>query len=238
MTHLATVDRVLDARSLSAPAATAEALLRFDALSPGERFVFVAANDGFELLSRLQAERRGLFEWSLLEAGPSFWRAEVARREAPAGSQRDVLEALAWDHDRLDALEDAAFRARQAGDLQSASDLYGEFSVGLRRHMGFEEDLLFPAFEAASGMPPTAGPTAVMRSEHREIQDLLDRIASGIGHAAADVDPLRSRFHAVLGDHNLKEEHVLYPGTDDLLGPEGADKLVRQIQGYRMPARG
>lgn len=238
MTHLATVDRVLDARALPAAAATVEALLRFDALSPGERFVFVAADGGFELLRELQAERAGLFEWSLLEAGPSAWRTEIARREAPAGSRRDILEALAWDHDRLDALEDAAFRARESGDLQSAFDLYAEFSVGLRRHIGFEEDLLFPAFEAASGMPSTAGPTAVMRSEHREIQDLLDRIASGIGDAAADVDPLRSRFHAVLGDHNLKEEHVLYPGTDDLLGPEDADKLVRQIQGYRMPARG
>jgi regulator of cell morphogenesis and NO signaling len=236
MTHMVTVDRVLDARALPAAAATAAALSRFDALSPGEKFVLVATAGGLELLKRLQAERAGLFEWSLLESGPSVWRIEIARREAPAGAKRDILEALAWDHDRLDALEDAAFRARAFGDLQSAFDLYEEFSVGLRRHIGFEEDLLFPAFEAASGMPPTAGPTAVMRAEHREIQDLLDRIASGMGDAAADVDGLRSRFHAVLGDHNLKEEQVLYPGTDDLLGPEKADRLVRQIQGYGIGA--
>ena len=236
MTHMVTVDRVLDARALAPAAASAEALSRFDALSPGERFVLVAPDRGFELLRRLQAERAGLFEWSPLESGPPAWRTEIARRQAPVGSKRSVLEALAWDHDRLDALEEAAFRVRKAGDLQAAFDLYTEFSVGLRRHIGFEEDVLFPAFESASGMPATAGPTAVMRAEHREIQDLLDGIASGIGDAAADVDGLRSRFHAVLGDHNLKEEHVLYPGADDLLGPENADRLVRQIQSYGIGA--
>jgi uncharacterized protein (DUF2249 family)/hemerythrin superfamily protein len=236
MTHLVTADRMLDARGLSADEITAEVLLRLDALLPGERFVLVASDRGFELLRKLQAERAGLFEWSPLESGPPVWRTEIARREAPRGSKRNVLEALAWDHDRLDALEQAAFRLRASGDFPSAFDLYAEFSVGLRRHIGFEEDLLFPAFEAASGMPPTAGPTAVMRSEHREILDLLDRIASGMGDAAADVEPLRARFHAVLGDHNLKEEHVLYPGTDEMLGPDSADRLVRQVQGYGVGA--
>ncbi len=143
-----------------------------------------------------------------------------------------MMEALSWDHDRLDALEEAAFRARAAGALQEAFNLYAEFAVGLRRHIGFEEELLFPAFEVASGMPPSAGPTAVMRAEHREIRELLDQIAGEIGNAAAPVESLRRSFHAVLGDHNLKEEHVLYPGTDQLLGPEEADRLVRSIQSY------
>lgn len=232
MAHLVTAERTLDVRGLPASAATAEALARFDALSPGERFVLVGADAGAEVLRRLQVERVGLYEWSPLEAGPTVWRTEIARRDAASGSSRRVLEALAWDHDRLDALEDAAFRAREAGDLQAAFDLYAEFSVGLKRHIGFEEDLLFPSFEAASGMSRAAGPTAVMRAEHREILELLERIGAGIGDAAAPVDPLRNAFHALLGDHNLKEEHVLYPGTDELLGREKADRLVREIQSY------
>ena len=232
MTHLVTAERVLDVRPLSREAQVAEALSRFDSLSPGERFVLVSKEACPDLLRRLQAERSGLFEWSPLEAGPSIFRTEIARRETPAGGQRRVNEALSWDHDRLDALEDAAFRARAGGDLPEAFDLYAEFAVGLRRHIGFEEDLLFPAFEAASGMPPSAGPTAVMRAEHREILELLDQISSGIGDAAASLDALRRSFHAVLGDHNLKEERVLYPGTDQLLGVEQTDRLVRNIQSY------
>jgi uncharacterized protein (DUF2249 family)/hemerythrin-like domain-containing protein len=232
MTDLAKAERALDTSALAAASAAAEALDRFDALEPGERFILSGTDDGAEVLRRLQAERIGLFEWSPLEAGPSVWRTEIARRDRPAGAARQVLEALAWDHDRLDALEQAAFRARESGDLPAAIDLFEEFAVGLRRHIGFEEALLFPAFEDATGTPPTAGPTAVMRAEHREIEELLDRIAAGIGDSATSLEPLRAAFHSVLGDHNFKEEQVLYPGTDQLLGPMRADRLVRAIQSY------
>ena len=232
MTHLATAERVLDARVLPPETRPDEALARFDALAPGERFVLVLGDAGLEVLGRLQAKRPGRFEWSLLKTGPSVWRVEVSRRDDAAGTTRQVLEALAWDHDRLDALEEAAFRARESGDFPAAFDLYAEFCVGLRRHIGFEEEVLFPVFEAASGMPADAGPTAVMRAEHREIRELMDQIAAGIGDAAAPVETPRAMLHAALHEHNLKEEHVLYPSTDALLGPEAADRLVARIQAY------
>jgi uncharacterized protein (DUF2249 family) len=232
MTHLVTADRVLDVCPLASEARAAEALSHFDSLSPGERFVLISKDACPDVLRRLQTERGGLFEWSPLELGPSIFRTEIARREASAGEPRGIDEALSWDHDRLDALEEAAFQARADGDFTAAFDLYGEFAIGLRRHIGFEERLLFPAFEAASGMSPSAGPTAVMRAEHEEILDLLERIAAGIGDAAESLDALRRNFHAVLGDHNLKEEHVLYPGTDQLLGAAESDRLVRKIQSY------
>jgi hemerythrin superfamily protein len=71
-----------------------------------------------------------------------------------------------------------------------------------------------------------------MRVEHREIQELLQRIEAGIGDSASPVEDLRRRFHAVLGDHNIKEEEVLYPGTDEILGAEEADRLVARIQRF------
>lgn len=232
MTHLVTAERSLDVRGRSAEDAAAEALAWFDALGPAERFVLTSGDSGGETLRRLQAARPGAFEWSPLQAGPPAWRIEISRSEASRAPARGVNEALAWDHDRLEDLEAAAFRARAEGDLAAAFDLYAEFAFGLRRHIGFEEDLLFPAFEAATGMPPTAGPTGVMRAEHREILRLLGEIELGIGDAAAPVAALRASFHAVLGEHNVKEEQVLYPATDDALGSEGADGLVRRIQRY------
>jgi len=36
----------------------------------------------------------------------------------------------------------------------------------------------------------------------------------------------------VLGDHNVKEKEVLYPGADEMLGAEEADRLVAKIQKY------
>src|SRR5262245_24577105 len=173
MAHLATAEPALDVREKSPESAAAEVLDRFDALDPGDRLVLIGGDPGVETLRRLQAERPGAFEWSPLGFGPPSWRTEIAKRDFSRPKARGVLEALSWDHARLDALEAAAFGARSEGDFPAAFDIYAEFALGLRRHIGFEEDLLFPAFESKTGMPPTAGPTAVMRMEHREIERLL-----------------------------------------------------------------
>lgn len=232
MTITIKAGKPLDLRGLLSAERSAQALACFDALAPGERLVLVSGDAGSELLRCLQAERHGLFEWSVLETGPAIWRMEVARRAGPGAELRGVSEALSWDHDRLDALETAAFEKRASGDLQLASRLYAEFSAGLKRHIGFEEQLLFPAFEEKTGMPSTAGPTAVMRAEHREIEGLLARIEAEIADAAADVESLRRSLHAVLEGHNLKEEQILYPTTDRLLGGREADRLVERIQRF------
>ncbi len=225
-------EKSLDLRGLSSAERVPRALSCFDALAPEETVVLVSGDVAGDVLGRLQAQRRGLFEWSLLTPGPAIWRIELARRAGTTTPLRGINEALSWDHDRLDALEEAAFRKRAAGDLRSAEELYAEFAAGLKRHIGFEEELLFPAFEQRTGFPPTAGPTAVMRAEHREIRELLDRIEAGIADAAAPVEELRRRFHDVLGEHNFKEEEVLYAGTDELLGAEEADRLVARIQEF------
>lgn len=232
MTTIATADTLLDLRGLSSDERTSRALAAFDSLVPEERLVLLSGDAAGGLLRRLQEERRGLFEWSVLTAGPPVWRIELTRRAGTLGAPRGIDEALSWDHDRLDALEATAFLKREQGDLTSASDLYAAFAAGLRRHIGFEEQILFPAFEGASGMTPAVGPTAVMRTEHREIESLLGSIEAGIGDAASPAEELRRRFHAVLGEHNLKEEEILYPMSDGFLGEEEADRLVEQIQRF------
>ncbi len=227
-----TTEEVLDLDTVALAERPERALAAFDRLVPGETLMVIASDAGGELLLRLQTERRGRFEWSLLRPGPPSWTIAIARREAPLGAAREINEALAWDHDRLDALETEAFRKRSEGDLRSAGEIYAVFAAGLRRHIAFEEQILFPAFETTSGMPPTAGPTAVMRAEHREIEDLIGRIEAGIAQKDAPVDQLRRSLHAVLEEHNFKEEQVLYPATDQLLGPDKADHLVGQIQRF------
>lgn len=222
----------LDFTVIADPAA--EFAARFDAAPGGARLRMRGEQDPAPLLDWLLRERRGRFEWSPLarETGGA-WRIEVLKRPAGAALKRAVNEALSWDHDRLDALEADAFAARAAGDGVRAAALYADFAAGLRRHIGFEERVLFPEFEAIAGMPPHAGPTAVMRAEHREIETLLAAIAAAIATADGRAEPLRARFHAVLGDHNDKEEQVLYPATDEGLDEARRDELVRRIQAYR-----
>ena len=232
MTTSLNTEEPLDLHSIPVGERLSHVLAAFDRLAPGNTLVTTAGDAGGDLLRYLQTERRGLFEWSLLRQGPPSWTIAIARRSAAPGAARGINEALSWDHDRLDALEAAAFQKRAEGDFQSARDNYAAFAAGLRRHIAFEEQVLFPAFEEITGMPPTAGPTAVMREEHREIEALIGKIEAGIAERDAPVEELRRGLHDVLGEHNLKEEEILYPTTDQLLGPDKADELFKQIQRF------
>lgn len=219
----------LDVRTLGGGCAQT-VLAAFDELQPGEALVVVSAHAPKKLLGRLQAERPGLFEWSPLESGPAVWRTRLDRRDAMPGAKRAVNEALSWDHDRLEVILAEAFEARSRGDFASAGARCAEFALGLRRHIRFEEQILFPAFEAQAGLPRTAGPTGVMCAEHRDIEALLeglDEVAALPGQAA---EILREDLVRILGWHNQKEESVLYPGIDRLLSEVENDAMVASIQ--------
>lgn len=204
-------------------------LAAFDALRPGESLTLLGAGDPAGILRRLQADRRGIFEWSPLPPNGSGFRVELLRRPAERGVRRSVTEALAADHDRLDALEGKAFLLLAGGDAAGAASVWAEFAFGLRRHIRFEEEIVFPVFEETSGFPPSQGPTSVMRAEHREIEMLLEAIGRAL-EDGGDVGGHRHALQQVLGAHNMKEEHVLYPATDERLDPDERDALVARIQ--------
>ncbi len=214
------------------PAERLPTLLRlFDALAPGEAFELQSDHAQKPALGHLQRERPAFFEWSPLEEGPEVWRTRVTRRpERP--TPRAVTEALAWDHDRLDDLESEAFATRAAGDLALATRLFHDFAHGLRRHIAFEEKLLFPAFETRAGVSAECGPTAVMRQEHREIENRIHDMECRFTNLDDPMTGARQAFHELMHEHNAKEERVLYPATDRLLtGPE-RDELVGRIQAF------
>jgi len=142
-----------------------------------------------------------------------------------------VSRYLAWDHDRLDGLLVEVTQRVEDGHLGQAKSLFRTFDDGLRRHIRIEEDVLFPIFESRTGVRG-CGPTTVMCAEHRVIEGELTRMreALDIGDAAEYASGLAA-LHGVLGAHNLKEESVLYPTTDDLLDAverlQLVDRLIR-----------
>lgn len=125
---------------------------------------------------------------------------------------------LTDDHHACDALwaeveataEHAAPAALRTG--------FERFAEAMARHFDFEEAVLFPAFEAATGMTH-GGPTFVMRSEHAQMRRVLEGMADDV--AADRRDTLLDAGDTLLmliQQHNLKEEHMLYPACDAHLG--------------------
>jgi regulator of cell morphogenesis and NO signaling len=128
-------------------------------------------------------------------------------------TQKIIAAYFESDHDRLDALFNN-YREKKRDDVKEAKPYFREFLKGLRRHIVWEEDVLFPFFEKASGI--TSGPTEVMRQEHRQIGEILDRIHDKVRKADPDTDREEEALLAVLKPHNDKEENILYPAIDQL----------------------
>ena len=223
--------RLIDVRCLAPRDRDAALLTAFDHLGPSETLLLVSAFPPREHLELLRRQRPGLFEWSALDHDTGRFKVAIARRKAAAGARRRVTEALEWDHDRLDGLLQQAMRGLRAGDHEAARGAYATFRHGLCRHIRFEEELLFPVFEMRTGLPH-GGPTSVMRAEHRQIETLLEEIARALEEAPAVVEELCRALRDALGDHNRKEELILYPGTDRLLTEAESDAQVARIQAY------
>jgi uncharacterized protein (DUF2249 family)/hemerythrin-like domain-containing protein len=222
------VTRELDVRTVPPPRRHPEIFGAFDALAVGEAFVLVNDHDPKPLLYQFQAERPGRFDWSHLEAGPERFRIEIRRRLADG--PRDVSEHLEGDHRRLDAMIPEVHSLLMAGSRTEAGARFAEFSCGLGRHIEAEEKVLFPAFEQLTGM--VDGPTVVMRTEH----DLLRRLLVGIPAALAAGEAtgacaLIQELVDILDVHNMKEERIVYPMTDQAAGDDRTrDDLVKRLQ--------
>jgi iron-sulfur cluster repair protein YtfE (RIC family) len=135
---------------------------------------------------------------------------------------------LANDHRACDEEYGWAESRVVCGDWPNAKQAFGGFTRHLEHHLEQEERILFPAIERATGS--TMGPTAVMRSEHDHMRAIVRTMHDAIDARDATeffeyADSLRMLMH----QHNLKEESVLYPMTERLLGT-GADEVLAAIR--------
>lgn len=113
------------------------------------------------------------------------------------------------------------------GDWPGAAAQMAAFGHALNTHFRAEEELLFPRFEAVTGM--RTGPTAVMRGEHVEMREFLERMSAAI--AVRDADEFSGEAETLLimiQQHNMKEENILYPMCDARLAAE-ATGLVAEL---------
>ena len=139
-----------------------------------------------------------------------------------------ILEFLGSDHHACDDLFASAEAAVAQKNWGSARTLFERFRAAMAHHLAMEEDVLFPAFEARTGM--RAGPTQVMRMEHTQMRDLLQGMQNAV--AAANQNGflgLSETLNMLMQQHNLKEENMLYPMSDQVLGGD-REGLLHSMQ--------
>jgi len=116
-------------------------------------------------------------------------------------------------------------------DVEAARSAWEKFDKGMRRHIAMEEEVMFPAFEAAAQMGGS-GPTSVMRMEHKQMIGLLDQIEGAMqsGDAEQALD-LGDTLLMLIQQHNIKEEGMLYPMAENVLAENWAN-LAKLLEEY------
>ncbi|NOQ78174.1 MAG: hemerythrin domain-containing protein [Gammaproteobacteria bacterium] len=111
------------------------------------------------------------------------------------------------------------------GHWEQGSALWHEFASELEKHFSREETILFPEFETVTGM--TGGPTQMMRMEHEQMRALVVEINKAVESKEKDQFlALSETLMVTMQQHNMKEEQILYPMTDQSL-PNAVEIIER-----------
>jgi iron-sulfur cluster repair protein YtfE (RIC family) len=144
---------------------------------------------------------------------------EAAPRIRPCSKEfaaMSITASLLQHHKHCDELFADAENACSKEDWPAGEQGFVRLRGQLETHFASEEEILFPAFEAATGM--TSGPTAIMRGEHRGMRELLAQMQGAL--AARDSEAFAGGAGTLLilmQQHNVKEENILYPMCDNAL---------------------
>lgn len=145
-------------------------------------------------------------------------------------TNQGLKEFFTLDHRHIDDTWAEVESAAQSGDVEVEKEKWRIFQGEMLRHLRMEEEVMFPAFEQASGMTES-GPTFVMRSEHEQMRGLIEQMG-----AAADADDydelvdLGDTLLMLIQQHNQKEEQMLYPMAEQVLADNWATIRERLIE--------
>ncbi|ADC90088.1 Hemerythrin HHE cation binding domain protein [Thermocrinis albus DSM 14484] len=136
-----------------------------------------------------------------------------------------ITQYLTEEHRRCDSYYAEAERAVLSGEWERARELLTKFRDCTILHFRKEEEVLFPEFEESTGI--VMGPTQVMRHEHAQARELLQKLEEALDKK--DKEGFLSAGESLMiliQQHNMKEEQILYPMSDQNLD---GDELVRKM---------
>ncbi len=145
-------------------------------------------------------------------------------------TDQSLKEFFTLDHRKCDGKWAEVETAAEAGAADAVAESWCAFQSQLLKHLRMEEEVMFPAFEQATGMTG-GGPTFVMRSEHDQMRGLLEQMGAAADAGVHDelVD-LGDTLLMLIQQHNQKEEHMLYPMAEQALAAEWEKIRERLIE--------
>jgi len=138
-----------------------------------------------------------------------------------------ISDMMTDHHHECDNYFASAENAVVKDNWAEAEASFLKFRTALLLHLRREEEVLFPAFEAETGQ--TVGPTRMMRMEHEQMREILEKMIDACNrHNRSDYIGNSETLMVLMQQHNMKEEHILYPMIDQALESK-SDKLITKI---------
>ncbi len=137
-----------------------------------------------------------------------------------------ITETMAADHRRCDELFSEAEEKIAKAEWSDGEQKLTDFLSAMEHHFEMEESVLFPDFEQRTGQ--AMGPTQMMRMEHIQMRQLFADMERAM--TAQDKERLlglAETLMMIMQQHNMKEERMLYPMTDQAFGPDAGEVVER-----------
>jgi len=154
----------------------------------------------------------------------------------PGGQLKEEHEGILL---MLKILDKVSAKMKQQGkvDLAHLEQIVDFFKIFADKcHHGKEEDLLFPEMEKA-GIPRERGPIGVMLAEHvqgrayvRAMGEAVEALKKGDQETQGKFIENAGNYIALLSQHIDKENNILFPMGDRLLGRELQKELVEKFE--------
>ena len=136
---------------------------------------------------------------------------------------------MAAHHKECDELFVTAEELVANGDWENGINHWDDFYSELEHHFSREEKILFPEFENVTGS--VAGPTQMMRIEHEQMRSLANEIYKAC--SVKDQEQflgLMETLMVTMQQHNMKEEQILYPMTDQALS--NVNEIIQRLDSH------
>jgi len=158
---------------------------------------------------------------------------EFARASDELMQEHRIIERV------LDALETATVHLENGHPVRAeffleAADFIAGFADGC--HHKKEEGVLFGAM-VESGIPRSGGPLDMFLDEHvqgraftRGMRDAARQLQEGDAGARAALISNARRYVALLRDHIVKEDEMLFPMADEIFSAEQQYRVLREFE--------
>jgi len=137
---------------------------------------------------------------------------------------------LVHEHSLYENLLCGCQDAAEIEDWKEVDSLFDNMVAHLKRHMALEEEVLYPAYEAAADAPQ--GPTGALREEHDHIVRLILDMARVIKTRDSDhVLECLTHLERQMIKHHEKEEDIFLPLASHILDAK-RDEISQHLAAF------